>query len=246
MEAMTADTTIEWQQPRSFGVDRGWCTLASRALLVVLPVVLALVGYYRAQLAREPLPRPQGDAAFYAYQLQRAAECHGQWWRIADDPRLGHPYPTEFAKHPGLYEGVDLMLLASLFGNAFSAAWTYHLAILAALAFNGWIAGGGTSEATPEFAGIVALADQFAGRRLGLVNPALYDLYRLHAPGIVDVTRGGNTVSFPVTGGLFTVPGYRAGRGYDLVTGLGTVDAAQLVPGLAWASRSGGPPGAPR
>src|SRR6202035_3413057 len=39
--------------------------------------------------------------------------------------------------------------------------------------FNGWIAGGGTSEATPEFAGIVAIADQFAGRRLGLVNPAL-------------------------------------------------------------------------
>ncbi len=42
---------------------------------------LALVGYYRAQLAGAPLPRPQGDAAFYAYQLERAAECHGQWWR---------------------------------------------------------------------------------------------------------------------------------------------------------------------
>ncbi|HEY1670446.1 MAG TPA: S53 family peptidase [Trebonia sp.] len=112
--------------------------------------------------------------------------------------------------------------------------------------FNGWIAGGGTSEATPEFAGIVAIADQFAGRRLGLLNPALYDLYQLHAPGIVDVTRGGNTVSFPVTGGLFTVRGYSARPGYDLVTGLGTVDAAQLVPGLAWASRSGRLPGAPR
>jgi subtilase family serine protease len=111
--------------------------------------------------------------------------------------------------------------------------------------FNGWTAGGGTSEATPEFAGIVAIADQFAGRRLGLVNPALYDLYRLHAPGIVDVTRGGNTVSFPVTGGLFTVRGYSARPGYDLVTGLGTVDAAKLVPGLAWVSRSGRLPGAP-
>jgi subtilase family serine protease len=112
--------------------------------------------------------------------------------------------------------------------------------------FNGWTAGGGTSEATPEFSGIVAIADQFAGRRLGLVNPALYDLYRLHAPGIVDVTTGGNTVSFPVTGGLFTVRGYFARPGYDLVTGLGTVDAAKLVPGLAWASRSGRLPGAPR
>jgi subtilase family serine protease len=112
--------------------------------------------------------------------------------------------------------------------------------------FNGWTAGGGTSEATPEFSGIVAIADQFAGRRLGLVNPALYDLYRSHAPGILDVTRGGNTVSFPVTGGLFTVRGYGARPGYDLVTGLGTVDAALLVPELAWANRSGGLPGAPR
>ena len=173
MEAMTADTTIDLQQAPTFSVDRGWYTLASRALLVVLPVVLALVGYYRVQLAREPLPRPQGDAAFYAYQLQRAAECHGQWWRIADDPRLGHPYPSEFAKHPGLYEGIDLMLLAALFGNAFGAAWTYHLAVLAALAFNGWIAAWivfRTTRSTLWAAAAVALVtlnEPTAGRILG-------------------------------------------------------------------------------
>ena len=173
MEAMTADTTIELQPAPSLGVDRGWYALASRALLVVLPVVLALVGYYRAQFAGGPLPRPQGDAAFYAYQLKRAAECHGQWWRIADDPRLGHPYPSEFAKHPGLYEGVDLMLLAALFGNAFSAAWTYHLAVLAALAFNGWIAAWivlRTTRSTLWAAAAVALVtlnEPVAGRILG-------------------------------------------------------------------------------
>jgi hypothetical protein len=55
----------------------------------------------------------------------------------------------------------------------------------------------------------------------------------------VDVTRGGNTVSFPlVGGGLFTLPGYRAKRGYDLVTGLGTLDAARLVPELALVSHA--------
>jgi subtilase family serine protease len=101
--------------------------------------------------------------------------------------------------------------------------------------FNGWTPGAGTSEATPEFAGIVAIADQYAGRRLGLINPALYALSQLRAPGIVDVTRGGNTVSFPVAGKLFTLRGYRAGPGYDLATGVGTVDAARLVPELAWA-----------
>jgi hypothetical protein len=113
---------------------------ASRFVLFALPVVLALVGYYRAQLGGSALPRPQGDAAFYAYQLQRAAECHGQWWRIAADSRLGHPYPSEFAKHPGLYEGVDLMLVASLLGGAASAAKAYHLAVILALTVNGWIA----------------------------------------------------------------------------------------------------------
>jgi hypothetical protein len=112
----------------------------SLALLVALPPLLALVGYYRAQIAGAPLPRPGGDATFYAYQLMRAAECHGQWWRIAEDPRLGQPYPSQFAKHPGLFEGVDLMLCAALFAGYLSAAWTYHLAVLLTLTFNGWIA----------------------------------------------------------------------------------------------------------
>jgi hypothetical protein len=109
-------------------------------VLVVLPVVLTLIGYYRAQLGGAPLPGPRGDAAFYAYQLQRAAECHGQWWRIAADGRLGHPYPSEFAKHPGLFEGVDLMLLTAGLAGALGSARTYHLAVLAALTVNGWVA----------------------------------------------------------------------------------------------------------
>ena len=60
----------------------------------------------------------------------------------------------------------------------------------------GWSPTCGTSEATPLFAGIVALADQVAGHPLGLINPALYRLAAAHARGIVDVTTGNNTVSF--------------------------------------------------
>jgi subtilase family serine protease len=99
----------------------------------------------------------------------------------------------------------------------------------------GWSLTCGTSEATPEFAAVVALADQVACHPLGLINPALYKLEAEHAPGIVDVTSGNNTVSFiqgtdekPVT-----VKGYPAGQGYDLVTGVGTVNAQQLVYELA-------------
>ncbi|HEY6790764.1 MAG TPA: S53 family peptidase [Trebonia sp.] len=99
----------------------------------------------------------------------------------------------------------------------------------------GWTLVCGTSEASPEFAGIVALSDQVAGHSLGLINPTLYALSAEHAPGIVDVTSGNNTVTFtqgtpPVT---TTVQGYSAGRGYDLASGVGTLNAAYFVPELA-------------
>jgi subtilase family serine protease len=93
--------------------------------------------------------------------------------------------------------------------------------------FRGWSVAGGTSEATPLFAGIVAIADQVAGRRLGVLNPALYALARQPsaASGIVDVTSGDNTIG--------PVRGFSARRGYDLTTGLGTVDAYRFVRALA-------------
>ncbi|MGH3247648.1 MAG: S53 family peptidase [Trebonia sp.] len=99
----------------------------------------------------------------------------------------------------------------------------------------GWSLACGTSEATPEFAAVVALADQVAGHPLGVINPALYRLDAQHAPGIVDVTSGNNTVTFYRGAGTkpVTVTGYPAGKGYDLVTGVGTVNAQQLVYELA-------------
>jgi subtilase family serine protease len=109
----------------------------------------------------------------------------------------------------------------------------------------GWSLTCGTSEATPEFAAVVALADQVAGHPLGLVNPALYRLAAQQAPGIVDVTSGNNTVSFDqaavgqgpgkqvTVDKPVTVKGHPAGKGYDLVTGVGTVNADRLVYELA-------------
>ena len=98
---------------------------------------------------------------------------------------------------------------------------------------DGWSPECGTSEATPLFAGIVALADQVAGHSLGLINPALYQLAAQHKPGIVDVTKGNNTVSFTQDGREQTVTGFTARPGYDLATGLGTVNAPYFVPELA-------------
>jgi len=97
----------------------------------------------------------------------------------------------------------------------------------------GWSPTCGTSEATPLFAGIVALADQVAHHPLGLINPALYAMSARHLPGLVDVTSGDNTVSFTQGGRSWTVRGYTAGPGYDLASGLGTVNGALFVPELA-------------
>jgi hypothetical protein len=82
----------------------------------------------------------------------------------------------------------------------------------------------------------VAIADQVAGHGLGLLNPALYKMAAAHDPGIVDVTAGDNTVTFPQGGSEHTVLGFDAVPGYDLATGLGTIDGAKFVPDLVAAS----------
>jgi len=97
----------------------------------------------------------------------------------------------------------------------------------------GWYQVCGTSEATPLFAGVVSLADQVAGHPLGPINPRLYQLLAHHAPGLVDVTTGNNTVSFTQGGKSHTVHGFSAARRYDLASGAGTVYAPLFVPELA-------------
>jgi subtilase family serine protease len=97
----------------------------------------------------------------------------------------------------------------------------------------------GTSEASPLFAGIVAMADQLAGRRLGHLGAALYELYEERRHSYVDITQGNNTFG-PFTnsdGNTYTVEGYDAGPGYDLASGLGTFNAAVLVRALAERAR---------
>jgi hypothetical protein len=74
------------------------------------------------------------------------------------------------------------------------------------------------------------------GPRPGLLNPAIYRLLAHHAPGIVDVTQGNNTVTFAQGGSTHTVKGFAAHHGYDLASGVGTIDAAKFVPELVAAS----------
>jgi subtilase family serine protease len=110
----------------------------------------------------------------------------------------------------------------------------------------GWGIVGGTSEASPLFSGIVALADQVAGHSLGYLNPALYAMAQSRVPdGIVPISQGGNTYTFCIaadvesnascasSSDLVTVPGFNANGSYNDATGWGTVNAASFVPALA-------------
>ena len=95
---------------------------------------------------------------------------------------------------------------------------------------------GGTSAAAPIWAALMALADQYAGRRLGFVNPAIYRIARSprYHQAFHDITTGNNTVQFPPT----TITGYRAAAGWDPVTGWGSPNAQVLVPLLAHYGRA--------
>ena len=98
----------------------------------------------------------------------------------------------------------------------------------------------GTSESAPMVAGVLALATQLNhGRDLGPINPVLYELLgRLGSlAGISDVVSGNNSVIDQKTGQVL-VRGFTAGRGFDVASGWGTIDAATFVPVLAAASQS--------
>jgi subtilase family serine protease len=81
---------------------------------------------------------------------------------------------------------------------------------------------GGTSEGSPQWAGIVADLNQKAGFPLGFLNPRLYAIGGLHQFSHFgrNITLGNNAY-----GG---VPGYNAGPGWDPASGWGTPDLNRL------------------
>jgi subtilase family serine protease len=90
----------------------------------------------------------------------------------------------------------------------------------------GWYVVGGTSSGSPQWAGLIAIADQMAGRDLGYINPALYQIANTakYSSDFFDVTVGSNQTT--------SIPGYSASMGWDAVTGLGSPNVANLLPDL--------------
>jgi uncharacterized protein (TIGR03437 family) len=104
---------------------------------------------------------------------------------------------------------------------------------------------GGTSVPTPSFAGITVLLNQhLASGGVGNVNPKLYSLAKSNPAIFHDVTTGNNIVTVACQSRRqecgATPVGYNAGVGYDQATGLGSVDAYEMV--MGWNGGSVTPP----
>jgi len=95
----------------------------------------------------------------------------------------------------------------------------------------------GTSESAPLMAGVLALATQVNKADVGPVNTALYGVLGPAGAkdGIADVVKGNNSVTTP-GGKTVLVPGFTAGKGFDVASGWGALNAARFVPSLAAAT----------
>ena len=111
---------------------------------------------------------------------------------------------------------------------------------------------GGTSVSTPSFAGIIALVNQATGSRQGNANYILYKLAAEKGATCVSAASpastcvfydipSGSTIAMPCASGspnctvttagdqFGVLSGFSTTSGYDLATGLGSVNAANLI-----------------
>lgn len=107
---------------------------------------------------------------------------------------------------------------------------------------------GGTSAATPSFAGIIALLNQYLMMKTpsgtagsGNINPGLYALAQAQPQVFHDITVGSNTVpcgagtpNCPAAMGAPKVLGFSALPGYDQASGLGSLDVSAFI--KAWSA----------
>lgn len=124
-----------------------------------------------------------------------------QWWQTGTPTNSSRNVP-DVAWNADPFTGYAIYDTNSVYTSP-SAGWT-----------NGW---GGTSFAAPQWAGTVALLDQYLGGPQGLLNNGLYQV--ASSGGFHDITAGNNWY-------------YQAAPGWDYVTGLGSPNVAQLAVAL--------------
>jgi subtilase family serine protease len=115
------------------------------------------------------------------------------------------------------------------YNAAVSGGVLVHLSFLPGLPPGGaFFIFGGTSAGSPQMSSVIALANQLRGNNLGFLNDKIYSIAEGSSYGsdFHDITIGNNQLPG-------TPSGNSAGAGYDLATGWGTPDVANLVASLA-------------
>jgi subtilase family serine protease len=185
--------------------------------------------------ASDPLALAVGGTSLQARQ-ETGAYIGETTWNIphsAGEPMAGGGGLSRLFPRPGYQDGIAV--IGATRGVPDVAADADHRPGIA-IAFSGGgkdytLPGGGVSAAAPLWAAVIALANQYAGRDLGFVNPGLYRIgHSAHYhQAFHDVTTGTNTVQFNTQ----AITGYLAAPGWDPVTGWGSPNAQVLVPLLA-------------
>lgn len=95
---------------------------------------------------------------------------------------------------------------------------------------------GGTSAGAPQWAAIAAIANQKAGKRLGFLNKAIYQIGKVnnaYPADFHDITNGTNSaVEFDSADNPVTIIGFDAAIGWDATTGFGSPIAPSMVDDL--------------
>jgi subtilase family serine protease len=160
-----------------------------------------------------------------------------QVWNEADYDAAGGGAPSVLFRTPIYQLGLTRYRTRTIPDVSYNAAIIGGVAVAASP--NVYLVGG-TSAGSPMWAAIIAVADQLRQQmhrgRIGYANAALYAIGRNPFQArndFHDVTVGTNALDSPV--------GFEATRGYDLATGFGTPDVANLVRDLARSPFGGNP-----
>jgi subtilase family serine protease len=179
-------------------------------------------------------PEAQGQAEIVWDEFSRGIATGGGFSHVFGRPSYQSVLPAGSTSIPSAQRGVPDIGLQS---SPRTGALVYislppdgqsGLICGSAPCSTGWYDIGGTSLATPEWAGLIAIAAQMHGGGLGPINPALYKVASNPADygaDFYDITVGNNQVTPDI-------PGYPATTGWDPDTGLGTPNAAALLPDL--------------
>jgi subtilase family serine protease len=190
--------------------------------------------------ASDPLVTGIGGTALFADGVTGAYR-YETVWNEPDLPAAGGSGFSSVFPEPAFQRQVQHSGRRSVPDVSYNAA--VHEGVLVAWSSSGegrdlfWVFGG-TSSGSPQWAGLVAMANQVAHHRLGDINPALYQFGTSRAYRFLfhDVTRGNTSVTLPdAAGNAVSIGGPSAHRGWDFATGFGSPKADVLVPALAGA-----------